>query len=164
MSDNSLLFLLFPLGKLVEKMLLNRMQALLIKVSVYHRLNACNLYWDPPQGVIVSILLMHKVRHGTFFSINYSTLYQPINVGASISTAVGYLQGLCSLCKTESENLAIVLEKIEKEVYIIGTSYYICICASEPLLIFLVPKSYFSPNLKFCPYSFCLQLKPLISF
>ena len=44
MSDKSLLFLLFPLGKLVEKMLLNRMQALLIKVSVYHRLNSGNLY------------------------------------------------------------------------------------------------------------------------
>lgn len=51
--------------------------------------------------------------------------------------------GSCSLCKTESENLAVLLERVEKEVYIIGTSYYICICASEPLLIFPVPERYF---------------------
>lgn len=130
------------------------MQALLIKVSVYHRLNSCNLPWDPPQGIIVSILLMYKVRHGTSFSIKYSTSYQPINVGARISTAVGYLQGLYSLCKTESENLAFLLERVEREVYIVGTSYYICICASEPLN-FSGTRNLFSRNFKFCPYFFC---------
>ena len=130
------------------------MQALLIKVSVYHRLNSCNLHWDPPQGITVSILLMYKVRHGTSFSINYSTSYQPINVGARISIAVRYLQGLYSLCKTESENLAFLLERVEKKVYIIGTSYYICVSASEPHS-FSGTRKLFSRNFEFCPYSFC---------